>query len=242
MPQRINKIGQPIGEEIPNWAPAIGPDQTPIIGQYCRLEALDAERHSAELFEAFAHGNNAGLWTYMPVGPFESEQELRTWAKGASQSKDPLFYTLIEQVSGKAVGFASYLRITPEVGVIEVGFIAFSPRLQKTRVATEVMFLMMQHAFNTLGNRRYEWKCDALNAPSRAAALRFGFTYEGLFKQATIYKGRNRDTAWFSVLDRDWPAVEQGYIAWLDPSNFDDKGQQKQRLAELIAVRKGGNS
>ncbi len=203
MSQRINEFDQPIGEDVPDWTAASRPDHTPIEGQYCRLEALDAERHSAELFEAFSSGNNAGLWTYMPVGPFETEQELRIWMTGASQSKDPLFYTLIEQASGKAVGFASYLRIAPEHGVIEVGFIAFSPRLQKTRVATEVMFLMMQHAFNTLGNRRYEWKCDALNAPSRAAALRFGFTYDGLFKQATLYKGRNRDTAWFSILDRD---------------------------------------
>jgi len=241
MPQHLNPFNQPIGLDVPNWQAAVAPDQSPLQGRYCRLVALDPS-HSADLFEAFSSGDTDGLWTYMPVGPFETLLDLQEWVTGASISQDPLFYALIEQSTGKAVGVASYLRITPAQGVIEVGFISFSPRLQRTTVATEVMFLMMQYAFNTLGNRRYEWKCDALNAPSRAAAQRYGFTYDGLFKQAMIYKGRNRDTAWYSILDGDWPAIERGFTTWLDPANFDADGQQKQRLADLITAQGGASA
>ena len=152
----------------------------------------------------------------------------------ACRSEDPLFYALTERASGKAVGVASFLRITPEHGVIEVGNIVFAPCMQRTSLATEAMFLMMRRVFNELGYRRYEWKCDALNAPSRRAAERFGFSYDGLFRQASVYKGRNRDTAWYSILDRDWPAIERGYAAWLDPENFDENGAQKEKLSRLI--------
>lgn len=237
MSQRENEFGQPIGPDVENWKPANAPDQTPMQGKYCRIEPLETG-HADDLFAAFSDGNNGGLWTYMPVGPFETSEDFQNWLIPACTSIDPFFYALIERATGKAIGIASYLRITPQFGVTEVGNIAFSPRLQKTPIATEVMFLMMQNAFNTLGNRRYEWKCDALNAPSRRAAERFGFTYDGLFKQALVYKGRNRDTAWYSVLDQDWPAVEQGFKDWLDPENFTANGDQKQRLADLIAAQK----
>ena len=234
MSQRINEFGQPIGEDVPAWTGVKSPSRAPMEGKYCRIEALNTHRHATQLFEAYAEDVKGGLWTYMPHGPFDSEQDLRAWMEPACESQDPLFYALIEQSSGVAAGVASYLRITPQHGVIEVGNIAFAPRIQKSAIATEAMFLMMQRVFNELGYRRYEWKCDALNAPSRRAAQRLGFSYDGLFKQAIVYKGRNRDTAWFSILDSDWPAIERGFTAWLAPENFDAEGIQRRSLLNLI--------
>lgn len=234
MSQRINENGQPIGEDVIDWIAADYPPRTPMEGRFCRIEALDADRHLSDLFVAYSDAGNEGFWTYMPHGPFGTEADLYAWMEPACKSKDPLFYALIEQTGNKAVGIASYLRITPQHGVIEVGNIAFAPRLQKTPIATEAMFLMMQRAFNELGYRRYEWKCDALNAPSCRAAGRFGFSYDGLFKQAIIYKGRNRDTAWFSIIDSDWPRIERGFSDWLAPENFDTNGLQRRKLSELI--------
>ena len=227
MTQRLNEYNQPIGPALPNWNGAKPPIQSPLIGHSCRLEALHP-RHAKDLFDAYAT-DRGGLWTYMPVGPFATLAEITDWITPASKSKDPLFYAIIDKTTHRAVGVASFLRIQPEQGVIEVGFIAFSPLLQRTRGATEAMFLMMQHAFD-LGYRRYEWKCDALNAPSRKAAERLGFSYDGLFKKALVYKGRNRDTAWFSILDQDWPHIKAGFETWLAAENFDAKGQQKNRL------------
>ncbi len=237
MSLRTNEFGQPIGRDVPGWNGVECPSRAPMEGRFCRIEALDTARHTDQLFEAYSEDVNGGLWTYMPHGPFGSEEDLRTWMESACVSEDPLFYALIERASGKAVGVASYLRITPQHGVIEVGNIAFAPRLQKTPVATEAMFLMMQRAFNELGYRRYEWKCDALNAPSRRAAERLGFSYDGLFEQAIIYKGRNRDTAWFSILDCDWPAIERGFSEWLAAENFDAQGMQLHKLSDLIKAR-----
>ncbi len=237
MSQRENEFGQPIGPDVENWKPATVPDHTPMQGHYCRIDPLKPA-HAKTLFAAFSEGDNNGLWTYMPIGPFATLEDFQSWLVPACQGTDPHFYALTERRTGMAIGIASYLRITPQFGVTEVGNIAFSPRLQKSRIATEAMFLLMQNAFNTLGNRRYEWKCDALNAPSRRAAQRFGFSYDGLFKQALVYKGRNRDTAWYSILDKDWPAIEQGFKLWLEPENFTENGNQKQRLADLIAVQK----
>lgn len=240
--QRENEFGQPIGLDVPDWKPVAAPDHSALEGRFCRVEALDVARHSEELFSAFSQGETGGLWTYIPVGPFDTLEALQRWMETACASQDPLFYALIERETGQAIGIASYLRITPDFGVIEVGNIVFSPRLQKTPIATEVMFLMMQHAFNTLGYRRYEWKCDALNAPSRRAAARFGFAYDGLFRQALVYKGRNRDTAWFSILDKDWPAIERGFQSWLDPENFDEKGTQKRALSDLMKAEQTAGS
>jgi RimJ/RimL family protein N-acetyltransferase len=193
-------------------------------GQYCDLVPLDAS-HSAALFAAFDADTTGTLWTYMPVDPFTTAQDYAAWVETAQHSEDPLFFTIIAKDTGLPVGVASFLRIDPTNGVVEVGFITFAPSLQRTPAATETMYLMMKRAFD-LGYRRYEWKCDALNAPSRNAAARLGFSYDGLFRQATVYKGRNRDTAWFSVLDQDWARVDQAFQSWLDPANFDAHGKQ----------------
>lgn len=205
-------------------------------GRFCRLEALDAARHGSDLFTAYRQDSNGSLWTYMASGPFDTEAALSKWIAVQVEGSDPLFYAIIDRANGKAVGMASYMRMVPRSGVIEVGSIAYSPVLQRTPLATEAMFLMMAHIFEDLGYRRYEWKCDSLNAASRRAAERYGFTHEGIFRQALVYKGRNRDTAWYSVLDREWPMLKKAYLAWLEPENFNRNGQQKTKLADLIAA------
>lgn len=230
MTQRKNELGQPIGFDVTGWTARQRPPRTPMQGRYVRLEPLSVEAHAAGLFEAYSADREGRIWTYLPYGPFGSAAELSDWMRQACLGDDPLFHAIIDLESGKAVGVASYLRIEPAVGVIEVGHINYAPALQKTRGATEVMFLMMQRVFDELGYRRYEWKCDALNAPSCAAARRLGFSYEGRFRQATMYKGRNRDTNWFSILDSEWPALKAAYEAWLDPANFDAAGGQKTSL------------
>lgn len=204
-----------------------------MIGHYCRLEPLDAARHAAALYESNGDQPDARAWTYLAYGPFETLAGYRQWLTEHETSEDPLFFTIVAEPGGP-VGLASYLRIDPVNGVIEVGHLNYSPRLQRTRAATEAMFLMMRRAFDELGYRRYEWKCDSLNEPSRLAALRLGFTYEGIFRQAVVYKGRNRDTAWYSIVDGEWPALRAAYERWLDAGNFDDAGRQRRRLPELI--------
>jgi RimJ/RimL family protein N-acetyltransferase len=204
-------------------------------GRWCRLEPLDPERHGRELFEANSLDTEGRNWTYLFVGPFADFESYRTWLEHAAQRDDPLFHTIIDNATGKAVGVATFMRIDSPNGVIEVGNINYSPLLQRTPAATEAMFLMMRRVFDELGYRRYEWKCDALNAPSRAAALRLGFQFEGIFRQAVVYKGRNRDTAWFSIIDSEWPALKRAYEQWLAPGNFDAEGRQRRKLAELIA-------
>jgi RimJ/RimL family protein N-acetyltransferase len=200
-------------------------------GRYCRVEPLDVARHAEELFEANALDATGQNWTYLTVDAPPTLDAYRAWLTTMTAGEDPFFHAVVDASSGRAVGVASYLRIDPPQGVIEVGHINFSPRLQRTRAATEAMFLMMRRVFDELGYRRYEWKCDSLNAPSRAAARRLGFTFEGVFRQALVYKGRNRDTAWFSILDREWPALAAAFDAWLAPSNFDADGRQRTALA-----------
>jgi RimJ/RimL family protein N-acetyltransferase len=201
-------------------------------GRYCQIEPLDSKRHGVDLYAADALDAEGRNWTYLPVGPFSTCEDYLTWMRGVCPSSDPLFHAIVDSVTGKAVGIASYLRIDSRVGSIEVGHINYSPLLQRTVAATEAMYLLMKRAFE-LGYRRYEWKCDALNAPSRAAAQRLGFSYEGVFRQATIYKGRSRDTAWYATIDREWPALSDAFQLWLNPSNFDDRGQQRIRLSDL---------
>ena len=230
MTQQQNPQGQPIGAPVPHWAGCETIPKTPMQGSYCEWVPLDAA-HSADLFAAFDADTTGTLWTYMPVGPVATAPDYAAWVDTAQHSKDPLFFTIIAK--GKPVGVASFLRIDPANGVVEVGFITFAPALQRTPAATEAMYLMMKRAFD-LGYRRYEWKCDALNAPSRNAAARLGFSYDGLFRQATVYKGRYRDTAWFSMLVGNWPAIDQAFQAWLDPANFDALGSQCQRLSNLM--------
>ncbi len=229
----INELGQPIGDPF-DWSPAAPPPREPIEGRFCRIEPLDADRHAAELHAANLLDELGAMWTYMPYGPFASLDEYQAWCRQMAASDDPLFHAIIDVASNRAVGVASYLRIEPMSGAIEVGHIAYSPLLQRTAAATEAMYLMMRRAFAELGYRRYEWKCDALNQPSRRAADRLGFTFEGTFRQAIIYKGRNRDTAWYSVVDSEWPDLKTRYEAWLAPSNFDEKGVQRRSLGELL--------
>ncbi|WP_439817909.1 GNAT family N-acetyltransferase [Zavarzinia sp. CC-PAN008] len=200
-------------------------------GRFCTLEPLDPARHAADLFAANARDGEGRNWTYLPYGPFADLGDYRAWMERTCLGDDPLFHAIIDHATDKAVGVASYLRIEPAVGVIEVGHINYSPLLQRTPAATEAMVLMMARVFDELGYRRYEWKCDALNAPSRRAAARLGFRYEGLFRQATLYKGRNRDTAWFSIIDSEWPAIRAAFQAWLDAANFDADGRQRTALA-----------
>jgi len=223
-----NALGQPIGFPLPKWTPPSAPARTAMDGQYCRLEPMH-ERFAHELHTAASHDRDGRTWTYLPYGPFASEDDLRSWLTRESQSDDPLFFVIVDATTGRAVGQASYLNIKPGQGSVEVGHVYFSPLMQRTRVATEAMYLMMRRAFET-GYRRYEWKCDALNAPSRAAAERFGFSYEGIFRQATVTKGRNRDTAWYAAIDGEWPMLSAAFEAWLAPENFDASGQQRRRL------------
>ncbi|MEM9387343.1 MAG: GNAT family protein [Pseudomonadota bacterium] len=232
---RTNQFGQPIGEPVEDWQGAALPDRRPLHGRYCRLLPLSAAEHGPDLHAAYTQADDGRLWTYMPVGPFSTEQDYLRWARDAEHSQDPLFFTIIAGSSSQPLGLASYLRMQPPMGVIEVGHIAYAPHLQRTRAATEAMYLMMARAFDGWGYRRYEWKCDALNAPSRAAATRLGFTYEGQFRQNVVYKGRNRDTAWYSITDREWPAVKQGFERWLAEGNFDADGQQRSSLVQLRA-------
>ena len=233
-------LGLPISFPLPNWKPPATPPREPMRGRFCRLEPLTPE-HASDLYAAYSLDAKGVLWTYLSTGPFSSFESFRSWLEEQALSSDPLFYTIVEEATHRAVGLASYLRIAPAQGSIEVGHLCYSPQLQRTPAATEAMFLMMQRAF-ALGYRRYEWKCDALHAQSRAAAQRLGFSYEGLFRQATVYKGRNRDTAWYAILDCEWPQLNGAFTQWLDPSNFDDQGRQRRRLRDLTAphqFRKG---
>ncbi|MGH8619133.1 MAG: GNAT family N-acetyltransferase [Burkholderiales bacterium] len=227
-----NTFGQSIGLPVPDWKPAPLPPREPMDGRYARLEPL-APAH-AEALHAANTRDDGRMWTYMTYGPFATLAAYRAWVDEYSAGKDPLFFTIVDKQAGKPVGVASHMRIDPRGGVIEVGHLAYSPLLQKTPAATEAMFLMMQRAF-ALGYRRYEWKCDSLNAPSRRAAQRYGFSYEGIFRQATVYKSRNRDTAWFSILDGEWPALKAAFKHWLAPENFDADGRQKVSLVSLTS-------
>lgn len=218
------------GAPVPGWVAPEVPGPAVIEGRYARLERLDATRHAASLHRANAADDR--IWDYLPYGPFACLADYRNWAAAMAARADPLFYTIIARATGQAGGVASYLRIDPPAGSIEVGHVNLAPVLQQTPAATEAMVLMMRWAF-AAGYRRYEWKCDALNLPSRRAAARLGFSYEGTFRQATIVKGRNRDTAWFAVIDTDWPALDVAQQAWLDPANFDATGRQRQSLSDL---------
>src|SRR5262245_48398876 len=209
-----------------------------MLGRFCRVEPIDSDRHADDLFRAISDDHDGRNWTYSSYGPFGDFQTYHNWLVQVGALDDPLFHAIVDAVDGHAVGVAAYMRIDPANGVIEVGHINYSPRLQHTTPSTEAMFLMMRRVFDELGYRRYEWKCDSLNAPSRRAALRLGFTFESIFRQAIVYRGRNRDTAWFSITDKEWPALKRAYEAWLAPANFDAGGKQKPRLADLIAAER----
>jgi len=230
MTPRLNELGQPVGEPVPEWKPRLWPPRTVMEGQYCRLEPLDVEQHAESLFTANALDASGERWTYLPYGPWERLEDYRAWVAEMAAKDDPVFFAIVDRERGEATGVASYLRIDPANGAIEVGHLAYSPLLARTRAATEAMYLMMARAFDELGYRRYEWKCDSHNHPSRNAAARLGFWYEGTFRQAVVYKGRNRDHYWLSITDEEWPALKAGFERWLEPSNFDAEGRQRTRL------------
>jgi RimJ/RimL family protein N-acetyltransferase len=221
---------------LAHWKPVAVPNPTILKGRYVTLEPLDASRHGADIFSAI--DGHDELWAYLGAGPAAGASQLMEDAERWRQAERAVLLAIIPTDTGKAAGWASYMRIEPVHGVIEVGNILFSPSLQRTRAATEAMYLMARHVFEDLGYRRYEWKCNALNAPSRRAALRFGFTFEGIFRQHMVSKGRNRDTAWFSMLDQEWPVRKRVFEAWLEPENFDDEGRQRRSLAEIVAANR----
>jgi RimJ/RimL family protein N-acetyltransferase len=229
----VNHMGQPIGFPVDSWTPRRRPPLTPIKGRFCRVEPLDAERHCAALYDAYSADREGRMWTYLPWGPYTDFANFLVATKTGLKREHFITYAVIDAASDKAVGIASYLNINLASGSIEVGGITYSPALQRKPAGTEAMFLMMRRAFDELGYRRYEWKCNALNAASRAAAERYGFRFEGIFRQADVVKGRNRDTAWFSITDREWPRIKAAFERWLDPANFTADGQQRESLSAL---------
>jgi RimJ/RimL family protein N-acetyltransferase len=222
---------RPVGPAVEGWSECARPARATIPGTWGRLEPLDSARHGHDLWSAVV--GHDSVWTYMGYGPFPNEQAFLTWLTGREALTDPLYFAVVEVASGRAVGVLTLMEIRPAIGVCEIGHIFFSPVLQRTRAATEAIYLAMRHVFADLGYRRFEWKCDALNAPSRAAATRFGFTFEGIFRQHLVVKGRNRDTAWYSIVDREWPTIRAGFETWLKGENFDAAGRQKTALANL---------
>jgi RimJ/RimL family protein N-acetyltransferase len=227
-----NSLGQPVGFAVPDWKHATLPSHKTLSGRYCHLEPLNSKQHAADLFAANALDVEGENWTYLPYGPFDSFSTYKSWIDQYCTSSDPLFFAIVSNKTGKAVGVASYLRIDPANGSIEVGHLNFSPLMQQTPVATEAMWLMMREAFS-LGFRRYEWKCNSLNVPSRSAARRLGLSFEGIFRQAAVIKGQNRDTAWYATIDKEWPALNEAFQNWLSPTNFDDEGKQRISLSKL---------
>ena len=226
--------GQTLGEDLGSWTPPPFPPWEALTGSLVTLEPLDTEAHGSGLFDSFSVAPDS-TWTYMTFGPFMDEHDLKTTLRWMVDQPDWLPYAIV--VDGEPRGFAAYLRIDPPNGVIEVGSVSFSPTLQQTAAATEALFLLISNGFD-LGYRRVEWKCDSLNEPSRRAGIRLGFAYEGTFKKATHYKGRNRDTAWFSMTDDEWSAIATAIRSWLEPTNFDESGTQLAAL-EAAQVRPG---
>ncbi len=214
-----------------NWRPARRPQRAPLDGESVRLEPLSPERHGEDLFAA-TKGADA-TWFYLPYGPFAGQREFVGWLEERVGLDDPLAFTIIDREAGAARGIATLMSIEPEHGSIEIGHIWLSPPLQRTRQATEAIFVLARYAFDDLGNRRLEWKCDAENEPSRRAAERFGFTFEGVFRQHRVIKGRNRDTAWYSITNGEWPVRRAAFEAWLAAANFDADGRQRRSLSEI---------
>lgn len=228
--QRSNDMGQPIGPSVPDWTPRPVPVGVALEGRVTRLEKLDPAVHAESLWRAYSSDSEGRLWTYMGSGPFDSRAALEAWLTLHATNSELVNYVLISRESGEALGIGSFLRIDPVMGTLEIGHLCFSPTIARTTISTEAHYLLMRHVFDGLGYRRYEWKCDSLNAPSKRAAERLGFRFEGVHRQARVYKGRNRDTAWFSILDSEWPVLRRALETWLAQENFDADGKQINRL------------
>ena len=230
---RINQLGQPIGDALPDYQPGDLPNLERIEGQYVIIECLSKDKHGEDLYEVYGPDSPADMWTYLFQTPAPNQEE---WSQKLDQmlaAQDRFHYAIVDKESEKALGTFALMRIDRNNRVIEVGAVTYSPKLKSTRLATEAQYLLARYVFEELGYRRYEWKCDALNQPSRRAAERLGFTYEGRFRQALVYKGRNRDTDWLSMIDKDWPAVKSRLEKWLSPDNFDENGQQIKALSDF---------
>lgn len=221
---------------LSDWTPRNTPARAPVLGDRVRLEPIDPERHASALFAAAGSSDDPGLWDYLPYGPFASHNEFDAWLLVQAASSDPLHFAIVNEKTGRAAGMCAFMRMDPANGVIEIGHIWFGPEIQRTPIATETIFLMQKLALGDLGYRRVEWKCNNANERSKRAAERFGFTFEGVFRQHVIVKGKNRDTAWYSLLDREWPENERAFGKWLSPANFDDTGVQRRSLGECRAI------
>lgn len=235
----LNALEQPVGAAVADWRGAKPPAREAIPGTRCRLELLLADHHAAALHVAYATEETGRNWTYLPYGPFDSVESYAEWIRAGEGKEDPLFFAIVDRATDLPVGVASFLRVFPDLGSIEVGHLSYSPLLQQTPLSTEAMYLMMRRVFEDWGYRRYEWKCHSLNAPSRAAAQRLGFRFEGIFRNSVVLKGRNRDTAWFSITDEEWPGIKAAFERWLAQENFDEAGRQRARLGEFMPATAG---
>jgi RimJ/RimL family protein N-acetyltransferase len=219
--------------DLKGWSARARPARKTLDGRYCRLEPLDASRHGEDLFEASSVADAAERFRWLFEYPPASRADFRPWLDKAQSSEDPLFFAVVDKSTGKAAGRQALMRADPAHGVIEIGSIYWGPLVSRRPAATEALYLCARHAFDDLGYRRFEWKCNDSNAPSKRAAARFGFKFEGVFRQHMVFKGENRDTAWFAILDGEWPALRRALEAWLDPGNFDARGMQRRRLEDL---------
>ena len=230
---KINELGQPIGDALPNFKPGDLPKMERLEGRYVIVECLSKDKHGADLYEVYGPDSPANMWTYLFQNPVQSQEEWSALLDQMLAAQDRFYYAIVDKESGKALGTFALMRINRGSRVIEVGSVTYSPQLKRTRLATEAQYLLARYVFEGLEYRRYEWKCDALNQPSRYAAERLGFIYEGTFRQAVVYKGRNRDTDWLAMIDKDWPAVKIRLEKWLSPDNFDENGQQIKALSDF---------
>ena len=224
-----------MSRELKDWTARPRPQRRILEGRYVRLEPLEADRHGDGLFAAATAGDARDRFRWLFEHPPASRGDLQPWLEKSQSSEDPLFFAVIDQASGRIAGRQSLMRIDPGFGVIEIGHVFWSTLIARQPAATEAQYLFLKYALGELGYRRYEWKCHNQNEPSKRAALRFGFSFEGVFRQHMVFKGGNRDTAWFSIIDTEWPQLSQAYEAWLDPANFDAAGRQIRRLEELRA-------
>ena len=230
---KINELGQPIGDALPNFKPGDLPKMERLEGRYVIVECLSKDKHGADLYEVYGPDSPADMWTYLFQNPVQSQEEWSALLDQMLTAQDRFYYAIVDKESGKALGTFALIRINRGSRVNEVGSVTYSPQLKRTRLATEAQYLLARYVFEELEYRRYEWKCDALNQPSRYAAERLGFIYEGTFRQAVVYKGRNRDTDWLAMIDKDWPAVKIRLEKWLSPDNFDENGQQIKALSDF---------